>query len=247
MAVTSIGGTNMSSGGGSSTTTTETGPPQFQLDLNQEALEGLSPGDFQISSEFTQDEFDAFDLLRQFSAGGATDISGAATGTLTDFLSPEFLDVSNDPTTQRLADAIGGQFVTRFTESILPSLRGDATIAGQGAGSTKASQAEGLAAGRTASAASNSIAQLLSNVSGQRLQAQTAALGLAPDIAQLGLLPSNILADIGGQERELNLFNDAAGVAALTEYLRSIGIDLGGQGTSETTADQSAIDKLLSI
>lgn len=246
--ITRLGGIDMAGGGADSTTTTDSGPPQFQLDLLENALTGLSREDFSLSSQFAPDEQSAFNFLR-----GSVGEGGGAFGTIQganqaagNILGEGFLDVAQNPQLMALGDAISGRFAQQFTEGIAPGLRADATIAGQGAGSTKASQAEGLAAGRTASASQNAIAQLMSQAYGQNLAAQTSVLGLSPQLAELNLLPGEVLGEIGGAERELQLFNDSAGIASLMQYLQSIGMNIGGTGTSSTNVDPNFFDRIMS-
>jgi len=237
----------MSSGGGDSTTTTSSGPPQWQQDLLEPLLAGLSSEDFQLpNQEFASDELAGFDFLRDAVGpeGGVTNTINQASGLFDRFTSEDFLDVGNDETLTTIAGNISDFGATNFMETIAPSLRGDATIAGQGAGSTKASQAEGLAAGRSARGVSDAVANLLGTAQGQRIAAQTSALGMSDELAGLQTLPGDVLGEIGAQERGLGLFNDAAPIRALVQFLQTLGMALGGEGTSSTSGSESFLQSL---
>ncbi len=103
----------------------------------------------------------------------------------------------NDPLVQRqiadLADTVGDQ----FGRTILPQISQGATGAGQ-FGSSRQGVAEGIAAGDAAQAISQGATQAL--LGGQQVALQ--AQGLAPQSIGLGLLPSEIEANIGQQRTQ---------------------------------------------
>lgn len=107
-------------------------------------------------------------------------------------------DLYSDPSVRRGLSSIESRANRNFQREILPSLRRGATSVGQEFG-TRGQLAEGVAASDLQSRISDAQGQFLGNQldSARRLQSQ--ALGQAPNITQLGLLPGSTLFNVGSQ------------------------------------------------
>ena len=155
----------------------------------------------------------------------------------------------NNPLVQRqiadLADVVGEQ----FNRTILPGISQGATGAGQ-FGSSRQGIAEGLAAGEAANAISRGATQAL--LGGQQVALQ--AQGLAPQSIGLGLLPTQIQQDIGGQrtlrsqaelEDRIQQFEAPrrAELQNLTEFTNLLAANpLTAESNQTTTQTQSSSD-----
>jgi len=89
-----------------------------------------------------------------------------------------------------------------LNQNTIPSIRGEAAGTGN-VGSSRQGIAEGLATQGAQRTAGDITSNIYSNAFGQGLGAQTQALGMAPQMAQLSLLPANILSAIGGERQGL--------------------------------------------
>ena len=141
-------------------------------------------------------------------------------------------DVGNNPyVNQMLGQQVSGMTnafsqnadtITRnLTREWLPQIRSGAGLAGQ-YGSTRQGVAEGVALGEATralgdygsnaqQALGNSIAQTQLGAYGQGLDSQARALAFLPQQAQLGMMPSQIYGQVGGQQEQYNqqAINDA--------------------------------------
>lgn len=115
--------------------------------------------------------------------------------TSTDILSPE-----TNPFLAQTAQAATRPIFQQLTESVLPSIRGGAIGAG-GYGGSRQGIAEGIASRGALQAAGDVTGDIYSRGYGQGLGALQQGLALAPQTAGLGLLPSQIMAGVGEQQR----------------------------------------------
>lgn len=113
------------------------------------------------------------------------------------------LDPSTNPYLAQTAQAAVRPIFENLSQNILPSIRGNAAQAGQ-VGSSRQGIAEGLAAQGALRSAGDISSNIYSQGYGQGLGALTQGLGLAPSIAQLGFLPSQVQAQIGAENRALS-------------------------------------------
>lgn len=209
-------------------------------------------------------------------------ISGfQGSGNMEDFItSGAVLDPSSNPFLQRTADAAVGTLGRELTQEVLPAVRGGAQTAGQ-VGSSRQGIVESLgiqdfmrqAGDTSANIFSTGYGQgldaLTGQLSGQRTAATAAsgqllnagqdALGQAPTLANLSLLPSQVLSQVGGQQQALNqlMLSDDSNRFMLEQMLPfMISQDIanmasgipGGSTTAATTGGgSSALQTILGI
>lgn len=106
-------------------------------------------------------------------------------------------DVANNPYIAGMADTITSRLGRNFSENLMPAIGDSALMAGQSGGSRQG-VAQGIAARGTQEATGDALAGLYGGAYGQGLQAQGNALQRAPQMAQYGLMPSQIQQGIGG-------------------------------------------------
>jgi len=159
-------------------------------------------------------------------AGGLSPFIQGAQGagqflTSTDILSPE-----TNPFLAQTAQAATRPIFQNLTEQILPAIRGGAVGAG-GFGGSRQGIAEGIASRGALQAAGDVSGDIFSQAYGQGLGALQQGLSLAPQTAALGLLPSQITAGVGAEQR-------LAPFEQLSRFQSLLGgpIVLGGGGTT---------------
>lgn len=148
--------------------------------------------------------FDPLQILGQQTALGAIPNLGigSALGGGQFLTSGAVLDPRTNPYLAQTATEAIRPIFEGLTQNILPGIRGGATQAGQ-VGSSRQGIAEGLAAQEAIRQAGGISGDIFSRGYGQGLQSLIQGLSLAPQTAELGLLPSRILSGIGGQRRQL--------------------------------------------
>jgi hypothetical protein len=109
-------------------------------------------------------------------------------------------DVANNPYIGGVADTITQRMNRNFQENLLPAISGGAIQAGQPGGSRQG-VAQGVAARGTQEALGGALSDLYGNAYSQGLDAQGRALALAPQTAQLGMLPGQSMYNIGQIQR----------------------------------------------
>lgn len=200
-----------SGGGGDTTTTTNTTaePPAFQVPFIKDVLQQA-----QVQSQQPQVFFPGSTvaglspeqlLAQQSSLGAAGNIQNQLLPQLSgalDFGLNQALDPSTNPFFQSTVDATIGQATRNFTENILPSIRSQAISQGAFGGSREGIT-EALAAERSQQATLDAVSRLGSQAFGQGLDVFGRTLALAPQTAQLGLLPGQVQAAVGEQNQFL--------------------------------------------
>lgn len=109
-------------------------------------------------------------------------------------------NLENNPYLQPAISAAIDPITKQFTQQVLPSIRGGAIGAG-GLGGSREGLATSLSVQDYLNQTGNIASTMASNAYGQGLQAQSAAMGMAPQLARLGLMPMNV-GDIIGQQRQ---------------------------------------------
>lgn len=191
-------GSQLIGGSGSGSSSTYLSPDQLPY------LKDL----FQRASEFSQrPTFVGFNPLQKAGQQAAINFAGG----ISPFISGAFGAGQNlftagnplqNPYLQQTAGAAIRPLYENLMRDILPGINDQAIASGAYSGTGRDIE-RGLARAGTAQAAGDVLGNIFSNAYGQGLQAQQAGIGLAPQLAQLGLLPSGILQDIGGQQRAL--------------------------------------------
>lgn len=106
-----------------------------------------------------------------------------------------------NPALQAAINSAVAPIVDNYTQQVLPSIRGGAISAG-GLGGSRQGIAEGLASQALFRSMGETAAPIANEAFLRGLQAQTTALGLAPQTAQMSLLPANVLSGVGQQQRQ---------------------------------------------
>lgn len=150
---------------------------------------------------FNQNQIDAQNAALDFAGGGGLGnlLGGANSALLQNF---NAADVSNNPALQSAINTATRPLLQQFGEQTLPGIGDDALLNGQ-FGSSRHGIAEGIARRGLQDTFGDISSNLTSNAYNQGLQAQQRALALAPSIAGLGLLPSQIQQGVGQQQFNL--------------------------------------------
>lgn len=148
----------------------------------------------------TGDELAARQQMRDLAYGGIGQAINPALAAYQNFLSPEFLNVTNAPGYQASADAISRQMGQQFAEQIMPNIRGGSIMAG-GFGDAPYKEQGALAGGRSQEALGSALAGLTGQYYGQNLGAAQNALAMAPAMANLQTFGPQLLQMVGAQER----------------------------------------------
>lgn len=157
------------------------------------------------------------------------------------------MDVNSNPWLADYAQAATRPIQQNLMEEALPMIRNSAMGAGQYGGSRQ-DLSEGLAVGRAADAMGDVTSNIYSNAYGQNMQGMLGAQAMAPQLAQMGMMPSNILSGIGGQQQGMEQqgineqmqrydFNQMAPYQQLQNYMNSVGGQMFG---SQTTTPQTS-------
>lgn len=112
-------------------------------------------------------------------AQGQTSLANNAAGTTSAWLSPEALNVQNNPAVQQQLDANRQSVTDQLLQSTLPQIRSGAEATGN-FGSSRRGVAEGLASTGASKALASANASTLNNAYNSNVDAQLKALGLAP-------------------------------------------------------------------
>lgn len=170
----------------------------FLADMYRRAA-GLSQQNTFVGADPLQKQ--AQDMAQQYAYNLSPFTEGAMRGG--GFLtSGAVLDPSSNPYLASTAQAATRPIIQSLTENVLPAIGSEAGMTGN-VGSSRQGIAEGLATQGALQAIGDTTSNLYSNAYGQGLGAMTSALQMAPQIANLGLLPSSILSGVGGERRGL--------------------------------------------
>lgn len=112
-------------------------------------------------------------------------------------------DVANNPYVNNALGAQANQISTQLQREWLPAIRNGASLAGQ-TGSTRQGVAEGVAMGDAARQFANQAAQTQLAAYGQGLDTQARAMAMLPQMAQLGMMPAQMIGQVGSAEEAYN-------------------------------------------
>ena len=195
-----------------------------------------------IQSPFLQD---LYQQAQQFSQGpttspleqqgqqAAVDYAGqlapqiqSAQGAQQFLTDPSLLSPESNPYLAQTAQAATSPIMQALMEQILPGIRGGAIGAG-GFGGSRQGIAEGIAGRGALQQIGDTTANIYSQAYGQGLGALQGGLQAAPQTAALGLLPSQIMSQVGQEQR-------LAPLQQLEAYKSLLGgpIVTGGGGTT---------------
>lgn len=111
-------------------------------------------------------------------------------------------DLSNNPYLEPYMQAATRPLEQSLALSTMPGIRSQFTDAGQ-YGSSRQGVAEGVAQGLTNQAIGDTRAKIASQAYGQGLDQQAKMFALYPQMMQAGLMPGNILSQVGGERQQL--------------------------------------------
>lgn len=151
-----------------------------------------------------------FNPLQQSAQQGQLNFAGQLPGMLEpyqqagQFALSDVLKPDSNPYLQEYMDAATRPLEQNYGFNIAPGIRSQAVGAGQyGNQSSRAGIAEGIARGITNQAITDTRGRIASEAYGQGLNQQARALALYPQILQSGLMPSQLVGDVGGQYQAL--------------------------------------------
>ena len=112
-------------------------------------------------------------------------------------------DVANNPAVQGMMRSNRRMLNRNLQENLLPGIRGGAVAAGQ-VGGSRQGIAEGIAMRGTQQALADANARTQLDAYGKGLGAQGMALGMAPSVANFGMMPMDIMAQTGAYNRGID-------------------------------------------
>jgi len=145
-----------------------------------------------------------------------------ATNASSDLLSGKLSDPNSNPYLRDTANAAIRPIFEQLSESVLPNIRGNASTTGN-AGSTRQGVAEGIAAGKAGQSAGDITSNIFSGAFNKGIDAQLQALALAPQTANLGLLPGQVLSDVGTARRGIKQEELLGPIQQLLAYAQLLG------------------------
>lgn len=215
--------------------------------LQREAYQG------DLVAGLTPDQIAGQDAARTFATGQGQNYANRAIDTSSYLLDPNnILDPSRIPGVQASREALIRDVTRNLTENILPQTRTGALLTGAYGGSNQGNQ-DALAAGRTSEAITGALANQDTALYSQGLQAMLNALQLAPQTADLGLMPARTLQAIGAQNQTQNQneidaevrrheFTQNEPLAALERFQQLVGTSgmYGGTTTGNSTTTNTS-------
>lgn len=196
----------MAKGGTQNTTTTTTAqlsPQQQQiLDLAMPGLQQFAANTPKRYGGSTVAGFDPSQTAAQNmaldTAGVQNWLSGQGIGAANTFLGGDIWNPASNPNLQGAISAATRPITQNLTESILPSIRGEAGSTGN-FGSSRQGIAEGLASGRASQAVGDTASKLVQDQYSTNVNAQLRALGMLPmlqDSAIAGARTTGAVGDV---------------------------------------------------
>jgi hypothetical protein len=151
----------------------------------------------QMYAGMAPEQTKALDMLRGFSGGMGQMVDPAMAAWQSSLNAP---DVANNPYVQGMINQ-QGTTLNRNLAEIMPGI--DASMLGvnERLGGSGQGVAQGIAARGTQEALANTMAQTQMGAYGQGLEQQRYAMGAAPEMAQFGLMPADIMMRVGDVER----------------------------------------------
>jgi len=239
----------MSKSAGTTRTVSSTSVPSVQLPYLlhglQEARRQYEQGPPQFYPGSTVADFRPAEVLAhqylQEQAGPMAQLAEGAIPTA-NFLMQAY-DVERNPYIRAAVQGAIQPVMQQLREQALPAIRSGAVASGS-YGGTRQALAEGLAMQRAAQEMGNISSQMYNRAYETGLQAALSGIGAIPTIQQTLAFPGQVLSGVGAQERALEQARINEDIArfqwgqmaprlALQEYMRLVGIPLGGETTSE--------------
>lgn len=238
-------------GGGSTQTTVTKADPWSGI---QPYISNLLPGFEQAAQNVPEfypgQTYANFDPLQEYAMGGQTGY--AMSPMLNQSIGNQFgaldfgLNAVNNPWSNQAlaahADAAIRPLTQAYQEQVLPGIRDQAEMYG-GAGS-RTGLAEGVAGRGYMDAIASTVAPMYSQAYGQGLEQQARMMALAPTTMQAGMMPWQIMGDVGSQYQNMNQqginealarydYNQSAEYDRMKDYFGMLMGTPWGQSTSE--------------
>lgn len=207
-AASGVGGLLGALGGGGSqqNVTSTTAPWQEQQPYLTDLFGGASDwmGNADQRQFFPGQTYAGFDPLQTsgqeaalgYGAGGLSDIAGQTQTGLGQMLSA----TPNMDVWGPVMESAMTRPIQAFTEQVLPAIRSGANQAGQ-YGSSRQGIAEGLGMDRLGQTLSDTQGRLAQAAAGEALTDRRMGMQMAPNVAQLGMAPSQLQQGIGGMRQ----------------------------------------------
>lgn len=150
-----------------------------------------------------------------------------------DVLSPD-----SNPYLSEVAGAYADTVGENLNRNILPQIGQNFTGAGQGWNSSREGIESGLARGEAAESVAQNTARLYSDAYGRGLNAMQSGISMAPQTAQAGAYPGQLMSDVGSQFRQQDLYEQQFPFQQLGQYSGVIN-QAAGQGGQTVTPQSS--------
>lgn len=192
-------------GGGDQTTTSTRDP--FNPELAQEYLTRLDeligtrrffPG--QTIAGLTPDQLMGMDLSKQFAMGGAQDLYGQTAASQGMFLDPSFMDPDKNPYMKRYVESAIRPVTQQLNEQVLPAI-GDQALASGNYGGSRQGIAEGIAKRGYLDTVGDITSGMYTDLYGNNINAVQNAMNMSPMIANMGMLPGQIMSNVGATQQ----------------------------------------------
>lgn len=200
---------------------------QAQTLTNQQAPQYYSGN---LVAGMTPEQQTGRQMATGFAQGGAQDVYNQASGAWGDALTA---DPTGNPYFQGAVTAATRPVMQQLTEQMLPSIQSEAIGAGQ-----MGSSRQGIAEGIAMRGAMDQIGDITSQMGNQAymagLDSRMNALGMAPQIQNLGFAPADAMRQIGAEEQALQqaqidadkeryMYNQQSPYTQLQQYAQVLG------------------------
>lgn len=200
------------------------------------------PGD--TVANLTPDQLRAIEMTRK-AATDVGDYTSGLTGVMGTYMDPGFMSPENNPWMGDYVSSAIRPVTERFTEGILPAIRGSARMTGgSDYGSTRQGVAEGIATRGYLDTVGDISSKMYGNLYGTNIGAQQRAMSMSPMIASMMGMPASMVgragdilqkqeqAEIGGEREAYEYGRDIE----TDDLIRMITMAMGSPyGKSSTT------------
>jgi hypothetical protein len=152
------------------------------------------------------------DYLGDYAQGPLQDFAGSAMEGVDFLASGDVLSPESNPYLRETADAYADAVNEQLRRTTLSDISDQSVQSGQGWGSSREAIEAGLARGEASERIADRTSQLYSDAYQRGLGAMQSGLSMAPQMAQLGMMPGQTMMNVGGmpqQEAQTDLSNYA--------------------------------------
>jgi hypothetical protein len=202
------------------------------------------------TANFTPQELAAQQGVASYAQGGAQTLANQGLGAQS-FLLGDVLQANSNPYMADYAKAAISPVWESLTRQGLPNVESGAVASGQYGGSRQG-LAEGLAISDATQKSLDTTSKMYGDMYNTNLGAMQKAVALNPSVMQSGMLPSQMLAGVGEQQRTMQqaMIDDAVAKweweqalpsTKLAQYLSMVSGQYGGQSQSTTEGDLGGV------